>query len=229
MVVAMLRTGMTRTGIGGFLAVALVVGLLGVGAPAATAATVTEFGIPTAGAQPIGIAAGPDGGLWFTENSANKIGRVTTAGTFTEFNGNKIGRITTAGTFTEFTIPTPSSAPLGIAAGPDGALWFTEAAADKVGRITTGGTITEFAVPTASSSPYGGSGADTLTDFQNGRETAGDRFSGGAGNDQIDDRDGNRDIIDCGAGRDSVLADTRDKIARNCERVQRKFRPPGVR
>lgn len=76
---------------------------------------------------------------------------------------------------------------------------------------------------------YGGSGADTLTDSQNGKESAGDRFSGGAGNDQIDDRDGNRDLIDCGAGRDSVIADSRDKVAGNCERVQRKFRPPGVR
>ena len=76
---------------------------------------------------------------------------------------------------------------------------------------------------------YGGSGADTLTDSQNGKEFAGDRFSGGAGNDQIDDRDGNRDLIDCGAGRDSVIADSRDKVAGNCERVQRKFRPPGVR
>jgi hypothetical protein len=76
---------------------------------------------------------------------------------------------------------------------------------------------------------YGGAGADKLTDSQNGKESAGDRFFGGSGNDRIDDRDGNRDIIDCGAGRDSVLADQRDKVARNCERVRRKFRPPGKR
>jgi hypothetical protein len=75
---------------------------------------------------------------------------------------------------------------------------------------------------------YGGSGADRLTDVQNGKETAGDRFFGGTGNDRIDDRDGNRDIIDCGPGRDSVIADQLDKVARNCERVRRKFRrPPG--
>ena len=75
----------------------------------------------------------------------------------------------------------------------------------------------------------GGPGADKLFDAQNGKESAGDRLLGGPGNDQIDDRDGNRDIIVCGAGRDSVLADQRDKVARDCERVQRKFRPPGVR
>lgn len=41
-------------------------------------------------------------------------------------------------TFTEFTVPTASSAPQGIGAGPDGNLWFTESAvsANKIGRIT---------------------------------------------------------------------------------------------
>jgi Ca2+-binding RTX toxin-like protein len=76
---------------------------------------------------------------------------------------------------------------------------------------------------------YGGAGADKLTDSQNGKESAGDRFFGGSGNDRIDDRDGNRDIIDCGTGRDTVIADQRDKVAGNCERVRRKFRPPGKR
>src|ERR1700730_2867726 len=64
---------------------------------------ITEFSIPTAGSSPVGIAAGPDGNLWFTE-----------------FSGNKIGRITTAGVVTEFSIPTSASGPRGIAAGPDG-------------------------------------------------------------------------------------------------------------
>ena len=75
----------------------------------------------------------------------------------------------------------------------------------------------------------GGPGADRVADSQNGRESAGDRLLGGGGNDRMDDRDGNRDFIDCGAGRDTVKADQRDRVARNCERVQRKFRPPGVR
>ena len=64
------------------------------------------------------ITAGPDGALWFTEYSANRI-----------------GRITTAGVITEYTVPTASSKPYGIAVGPDGALWFTESNADKIGRI----------------------------------------------------------------------------------------------
>jgi streptogramin lyase len=61
-----------------------------------------QYSVPTAGSGPLGIAAGPDGALWFTEQSGNRIGRITTGGVFTEF-------------------PTSSSSPLGIAAGPDGA------------------------------------------------------------------------------------------------------------
>jgi hypothetical protein len=61
-----------------------------------------------------------------------------------------------AAQITEFPIPTGSSLPQGITAGPDGALWFTERAGNKIGRITTAGVVTnEFTVPTANSSPFG--------------------------------------------------------------------------
>jgi streptogramin lyase len=45
-----------------------------------TAGIVSEFNIPTAGSGSEGIAAGPDGNLWFTESNGNKIGRITTTG-----------------------------------------------------------------------------------------------------------------------------------------------------
>ena len=139
----------------------------------------TEFPIPTASSSPYGIAAGPDGNLWFGEPNSSRIGRITTAGVITEFSvpptneflarpegiaagpdgnpwfteleGNKIGRITTAGVITEFNVPTASSQPYGIATGPDGNLWFTESASNKIGRITTAGAITGsmFPRPTA--------------------------------------------------------------------------------
>jgi len=171
----------TRWGTVGARCAVLAVAVAGArGAPAAAgAAMVSEFAVPTAGSAPFAIAAGPDGALWFTERSGNKIGRITTAGTITEFplpdpgsrprgiaagpdgalwfteqDANKIGRITTGGTISEFAIPTAGSGPLGIAAGSDGALWFTESNVAKVGRITTGGTISEFAVPTAGSLPF---------------------------------------------------------------------------
>jgi streptogramin lyase len=142
--------------------------------------SISEFSVPTGTSQPVGVAAGSDGRLWFTEFNANKIGRLTTAGAFTEFtvptagsgpqyiaagpdgnlwftefNGNKIGRITTAGAITEFTVPTAGSSPDGITAGPDGNLWFTEEVGDKIGKITTAGAFTQFTVPTANSDPVG--------------------------------------------------------------------------
>jgi hypothetical protein len=59
------------------------------------------------------------------------------------------------GSVTEFSLPTASSAPWGIPAGPDGALWFTEVNTGKIGRISTSGTITEFTIPTPNSAPLG--------------------------------------------------------------------------
>ena len=41
------------------------------------AGTITEFSLPTPSSGPENIVTGPDGNLWLTENSANKIGRVS--------------------------------------------------------------------------------------------------------------------------------------------------------
>jgi virginiamycin B lyase len=131
-----------------------------------------EFTLPTASSLPIHITAAPDGNLWFTEYTANKIGRITTGGIFTEFtiptassdtsgittgpDGNvwftetikdKIGRVTSQGVFTEFNVPTTGIQPFGIITGPDGAMWFTENTGSKIGRVTTNGVFTEFAIP----------------------------------------------------------------------------------
>ena len=40
-------------------------------------AAITEFSVPTASGSVTGIAAGPDGNIWFTERNTNKIGRIT--------------------------------------------------------------------------------------------------------------------------------------------------------
>ena len=53
-----------------------------------------------------------------------------------------------------------------------------------------------------------------------------DRLEGGPGNDRIDARDGGRDFIFCGGGRDSVLKDARDVVARDCVAVQPPPMPP---
>jgi virginiamycin B lyase len=60
-----------------------------------------------------------------------------------------------AQTFSEFVIPTANSFPVGITAGPDGAVWFVESGGNSIGRITTAGVVTEFRIPTANSTPIG--------------------------------------------------------------------------
>ena len=64
--------------------IAVALACFGLAGPLA-AQTITEFPIPTAGSYPGGITAGPDGNLWFAEGTAQKIGRITTAGVVTEF------------------------------------------------------------------------------------------------------------------------------------------------
>ncbi len=44
------------------------------------AQTITEFNVPTATSNPVDITAGPDGNIWFTENLAGRIGRITPGG-----------------------------------------------------------------------------------------------------------------------------------------------------
>src|SRR5689334_23740785 len=46
---------------------------------------ITEFAVPTAKSQPMGITPGPDGALWFTEGAEHKVGRISTGGAITEF------------------------------------------------------------------------------------------------------------------------------------------------
>jgi virginiamycin B lyase len=93
--------------------------------------SVEHFELPTVGAVPIYISAGPDGNMWCTE-----------------LVGNMIARITPKGEVTEFKIPTYNSRPIAIIPGPDGkSMWFSEEAGNKVARIDLEGKITEFRVP----------------------------------------------------------------------------------
>src|SRR5439155_3066556 len=88
------------------------------------------------GSYPRGIAAGPDGNLWFTESWG--VGRITPAGVVKEYRAGF------------------SSGPAQIAAGPDGNLWFTELDRDRVGKITPAGVVTEYrAGINPDSAPFG--------------------------------------------------------------------------
>ncbi len=125
----------------------------------------------SSGAGAMGITAGPDGALWFTEYDASKFGRITTSGKlkiyatltanetpwgitigpkktlwFAESNAHKIARITTSGHITEFNV---QHAPTNITEGPDHALWFIEQDGTTiyVARMTTTGRFKEYRVP----------------------------------------------------------------------------------
>lgn len=89
------------------------------------------------------IAAGPDGALWFTNNGADVI-----------------GRITSGGSFSSYPIPTHGAGGYGITEGPDGAMWFVERNADKVGRIDMYGNVTEYPLPAGAGAYHIATGAD---------------------------------------------------------------------
>ena len=72
---------------------------------------------------------------------------------------------------------------------------------------------------------YGRGGNDALSglagndllDGGSGRDV----LDAGAGNDTLRARDGQRDIVRCGSGRDLAVVDRRDIVARDCETVRR--------
>lgn len=72
----------------------------------------------------------------------------------------------------------------------------------------------------------GGRGNDRLVGGAAGDSLLGgkgrDRLAGGVGNDVITSRDGVRDFVKCGAGKDKVTADKRDRVAKDCESVIKK-------
>ncbi len=147
--------------------------------PLTTDGRVHSYALPHPRSGPTTLTIAPDGRVWFTESSGDRIGRINPDGSglvefalphpasapriialgadgnlwFSEHQGNRIGRITPEGAIVEFEIPTPVSQPRAIALAADGNLWFGMFAAGKIGRITPEGAIREFAVPTANSGP----------------------------------------------------------------------------
>lgn len=91
---------------------------------------VTEYALKDPTSTPIYVRAGPDGGMWATE-----------------LTGNRIARIAPDGRLSEYDIPFPNSRPIAIVPGPDGAMWFSEEAGSRVARIDGSGRIVEYVVP----------------------------------------------------------------------------------
>ena len=101
--------------------------------------TFTRYAIPSGtSSNPQDIVS--DGtNLWISEESSNKIAKVSTSGSFTEY-----------------TVPTSSSQPFGVTVGSDGSIWFSEYAGNKIGHfLPSTATFIEYAIPTTSSHPEG--------------------------------------------------------------------------
>ena len=131
----------------------------------------------TLGALGAGIVRGPDGNMWFIDENAGDLVRLSMSGGFKEFSmGSQLGgsaialtvgadnkfyvanesakivRVTTSGVVKSFTTKTGDNTELGaLALGPDGNVWFPETA--HLGSITPTGVITEFAYPAGFSTP----------------------------------------------------------------------------
>ncbi len=75
----------------------------------------------------------------------------------------------------------------------------------------------------------GGGGNDRLSGMAGNDVLVGgsgrDRLVGGAGNDRLETRDGERDAVDCGPGRDTVVGDRLDATTSTCEVVLRPSAP----
>jgi virginiamycin B lyase len=97
------------------------------------AVSIHEFDVPTKDSRPHDPAAAPDGALWFTEQKADKLGRLDP----------KTGRIE------EFAVPA-GSGPHGLAADGEGNIWFTANSRGYIGKLDPKtGRVVEFRTPGA--------------------------------------------------------------------------------
>ncbi|GAA4737688.1 hypothetical protein GCM10023350_22150 [Nocardioides endophyticus] len=111
-------------------------------APPATAGT-TVFPVPTSEAGVGRIVTAPDGTMWFTEEDANKVGKVTPGGQVTEF---------------AFPAEFPGTTRLkDLDVAPDGTIWVLYESGEKLRHIRPdGSTITDWSLD-AQGDPVGDS------------------------------------------------------------------------
>ena len=87
---------------------------------------ITDFITPTANSFTVGITAGPDGNLWFTEvpnASESTVGKLASINPTTD-------------SITEYAVPYANASPKAITTGPDGNLWFTDPGTSAIGVAT---------------------------------------------------------------------------------------------
>jgi virginiamycin B lyase len=140
-----------------------------------------QFAPHTIGALDSAMALGPDGNVWFIDEDADRLARISANGSVKEFSfesvaggsgvsmtvgadkdfyigdeSSSIIRLTVKGTVKAFPIPSGDATSFdGMALGSDGNVWFAEF--NHIAKITPSGKITEFAYPPGySTNQYGG-------------------------------------------------------------------------
>lgn len=95
--------------------------------------TIREWSVPTKGAHPHDPAVGPDGALWFTEQMANKLGRMDPKN----------------GEFREYPlVEGKNSGPHGLVGDSEGNIWYTANFGGYIGKLDPRtGKVTEYKMP----------------------------------------------------------------------------------
>jgi virginiamycin B lyase len=129
------------------------------------AVTVQTFPVPSPAADLQQIVAGPDNTLWFTEQAAGNVGRITTAGQITEYPipNNASGL--------------PDTGPTQIVAS-GGGLWFLTDIGESVYRMATDGTsppvYANSFFPASNLAPSDTGGVWLMESFGDGKSQDGD-------------------------------------------------------
>jgi virginiamycin B lyase len=140
-----------------------------------------QFTPHTVGALYSAMALGPDGNVWFIDEDADRVVRISANGSIKEFSFESVAggsgvsmtvgadkdfyigdestsiiRVSVKGQAQGFPIPSGDNISTdGMALGSDGNVWFTEF--NHIAKITPSGKITEFAYPSGySTNQYGG-------------------------------------------------------------------------
>ncbi|MEV5569304.1 hypothetical protein AB0L06_04585 [Spirillospora sp. NPDC052269] len=146
----------TRAGAAALAAALGTTSFLTASVTAAHAAPVTEYSVPIPDVAPSGLAKGPGGAVWFTEN-AGGIGKIS------------------AGKVTEYAVPNNSKnlkgLPSGMANGTDGSIWYTDMSqtSPRIGRVDPAtGKSTLFELPTSGALNFNYSLVNSIVPGANG-------------------------------------------------------------
>src|ERR671931_708027 len=111
------------------LACALCVLTFSAAPAAAEGPSVQEYPVP-AGSHPHDVAPAPDGGVWFTAQSAGYLGWLNP----------------TTGEVRQIPLG-PGSAPHGVIVGPDGAAWITDGGQNAIVRVDLSDAVQVYPLP----------------------------------------------------------------------------------